>query len=134
MLLKEPSIDPRLIEAFHDLRQIGNIGAHREKDVNLIRDVTPIEAEHLIIFIEHLITLSYIQEHQRQENYEKLKVINQKNKLKKLMQRASSLFCNISQPSLRTKYDQLLYMRQLYALEHFGIIYRLLNRSVSFLK
>jgi len=46
--------------AIDALRQIGNIGAHMEKDVNLLIDVDPEEAEKLIQLIEVLIDKWYV--------------------------------------------------------------------------
>jgi hypothetical protein len=40
-LITNSTINSDLIAAFHDLRNIGNIDAHMEKNVNLIIDVEP---------------------------------------------------------------------------------------------
>lgn len=48
-------IDPDMYEAIMSLKSIGNIGAHPEKDINLIIDVEPEEANELISLIEMLI-------------------------------------------------------------------------------
>ena len=50
------------------VRKIGNIGAHMEKDINVIIDVDPGEAQLLIGLIEMLITDWYIARHKRKEN------------------------------------------------------------------
>ena len=42
------------------VRRIGNIGAHMEKDINLIVDIDPDEAQKLIKLIEHLLEQWYI--------------------------------------------------------------------------
>lgn len=76
-------IDANLIAVFHDLREIGNIGAHMEQDVNLIIDVGPDEAEQLIKFIENLIELTYLERHKREELYGNIKNINKKKKSEK---------------------------------------------------
>jgi hypothetical protein len=47
-------------------RKIGNIGAHMEKDINLIIDVEPKEAHALIRLIEILIKDWYISRHERE--------------------------------------------------------------------
>ena len=49
--------------AIDALRKIGNIGAHMEKDVNLIVDVEPSEAKSLLKLIELLIDKWYIARH-----------------------------------------------------------------------
>lgn len=61
--------------ALDALRSIGNIGAHMEKDVNLIIDVTPDEAEKLIAFIEYLFKQWYIKRHDDQENLASIQAI-----------------------------------------------------------
>jgi len=48
------------------IRKIGNIGAHMEKDINLIIDVKPKEANALIKLIEILIKDWYINRHERE--------------------------------------------------------------------
>lgn len=53
--------------AIDALRNIGNIGAHMEKDVNLIIDVEPEEAESLLKLIELLIEKWYISRHDEEE-------------------------------------------------------------------
>lgn len=57
---KVPSAQWSAIDA---LRKIGNIGAHMEKDINLIVDVEPNEAKSLIKLIELLIDKWYIARH-----------------------------------------------------------------------
>lgn len=47
----------------HSLRKIGNIGAHLEKDVNLIVDVTPKDAEKLLLVLEYFFNEWYISKH-----------------------------------------------------------------------
>ncbi len=49
------------------LRRIGNIGAHMEKDINLIIDIEPSEAQKLIKLIELLIQQWYIERHNQQQ-------------------------------------------------------------------
>ncbi|MGE5568747.1 MAG: DUF4145 domain-containing protein [Rhodospirillales bacterium] len=51
--------------AIDGLRQIGNIGAHMERDVNVIVDVEPDEAEKLIWLIEHLVKEWYVAREER---------------------------------------------------------------------
>lgn len=60
-------VDPSTWRAIDAVRGIGNIGAHMEKDINLIVDVEPEEAAKLIELIEYLIKDWYINRHEREE-------------------------------------------------------------------
>ncbi len=60
-------VDPITWQAIDAVRSIGNIGAHMEKDINLIVDVGPDEAEKLIGLIELLIEDWYVNKHKREE-------------------------------------------------------------------
>ena len=51
------------------VRRIGNIGAHMEKDINLIVDIDPDEAQKLIKLIEHLLEQWYINRHEQELLY-----------------------------------------------------------------
>lgn len=62
----ENSIDPITWKAIDSVRRIGNIGAHMEKDINLIIDVEPEEAELLIGLIETLLEEWYVHRHERE--------------------------------------------------------------------
>lgn len=70
-------------EAIDAVRHIGNIGAHMEKDVDLIIDVEPEEAGLLIELIETLLHDWYIQRHERAVRFKKLKEVAQDKKGKK---------------------------------------------------
>jgi hypothetical protein len=63
------------IEAIDAVRQIGNIGAHFEKDINLIVDVDPDEATALISLTELLFQEWYVARHERQLRLGKAKAI-----------------------------------------------------------
>ncbi|EKN4012740.1 TPA: DUF4145 domain-containing protein [Yersinia enterocolitica] len=54
-------------EAIDAVRSIGNIGAHMEKDIDLIVDVEPEEAELLIQLIETLINDWYVEREERKK-------------------------------------------------------------------
>lgn len=54
-------------EAINALRQLGNIGAHMEKDTNLIIDIEPNEAQKLLKLIEYLLNAWYIKKHEQEE-------------------------------------------------------------------
>jgi hypothetical protein len=67
-----PTIEWDAIDA---LRSVGNIGAHMEKDVNLIIDVEPEEAEKLITLIEYIFRQWYIRRHDDEESLAAMKKI-----------------------------------------------------------
>jgi hypothetical protein len=73
-------IDAGTWEAIDAVRQIGNIGAHMEQDVNLIIDVEPEEAQLLIDLIETLFESWYIDRHDRQERNAALKALADRKK------------------------------------------------------
>lgn len=72
----EDKVDPETREVLHALRQLGNIGAHPERDINLIVDINPEEAAQLILFIEYLFEEWYIKKHDRQSMLANIKNIN----------------------------------------------------------
>ena len=67
-------------EAIDALRQIGNIGAHMDKDVNVILDIEPEEAGHLIEFIEYLLESWYVERHRRREHLARVKQMAEEKK------------------------------------------------------
>lgn len=76
-------VDPLTWQAIDAVRHIGNIGAHMEKDINLVIDVEPQEAGLLIGLIEMLIKEWYIVRHERQEQLTALvKLADDKKQLK----------------------------------------------------
>ncbi len=62
----EDKIDPLTWKSIDAVRKVGNIGAHMEKDINLIIDVEPEEANLLIQLIELLFVEWYIHQHERE--------------------------------------------------------------------
>lgn len=72
----ESKIPIDLMDAISAIRKIGNIGAHMEKDINLIIDVEPHEAEMLIQLIEMLFEEWYIARYERTERLNKIKQIS----------------------------------------------------------
>lgn len=64
------------IDAIDHLRGIGNIGAHFEKDINLIIDVEPDEAQALIELIEMLFEEWYVAREKRQSRLNDIKKIS----------------------------------------------------------
>lgn len=65
-------VDTMTWEAIDAVRSVGNIGAHMEKDVNLIVDIEPNEAKLLIQLIETLLRDWYIAREQRKSYLEAL--------------------------------------------------------------
>lgn len=63
---KIPAPQWRVIDG---VRRIGNIGAHMEKDINLIVDIDPNEAQKLIKLIEYLLEHWYINRHEQELLY-----------------------------------------------------------------
>lgn len=69
-------IQPDLWAAINGLRQLGNIGAHMEKDTNLIVDIDADEAETLIKLIELLMKEWYINREERKQLFGDILEIN----------------------------------------------------------
>jgi len=70
-------LQPDLWKAIDGLRQIGNIGAHMEKDINLIIDIDEGEAEKLIKLIELLMKEWYINREERKLLFEDILLTNE---------------------------------------------------------
>ena len=68
----EEHVDADTWEAIKAVKDIGNIGAHMEKDINLIIPVDPNEAKLLIEMIEQLFEDWYIQRNERERRKAKL--------------------------------------------------------------
>lgn len=73
------------VEAIDHIRQIGNIGAHMEKDINVIIDVDPEEAQVLIELIETLFEEWYVARHKREERFARVKTIADEKAAQKLV-------------------------------------------------
>ncbi len=77
-------VDSETWEAIDAVRSIGNIGAHMEKDINLIIDVDAKEASLLIGLIEILFRDWYISRHERQQHLKNIvKIADLKKQSKK---------------------------------------------------
>ena len=63
----QSKVTPSQWKAIDSVRSIGNIGAHMEKQVDLIIDVEPNEAEKLLKLIELLIDKWYITRHDEEQ-------------------------------------------------------------------
>jgi len=72
---KQNKINASTMDSIDAIRKIGNIGAHMEKDVNLIVDIDEDEAELLIKLLEDLFQDWYINKHDQEERSKKLKQI-----------------------------------------------------------
>jgi len=68
-------VEPDVWDAIDVVRKVGNIGAHMEKDINVIVEVEPGEAEQLIALIEMLMKEWYIARNERQVRLEEIKKI-----------------------------------------------------------
>jgi len=76
--------DPLTWDAIDSVRKVGNIGAHMEKDINLIVDVDPNEAQMLIQLIEILIRDWYVAREERKNRLVQIKTIaDQKDEQRK---------------------------------------------------
>jgi hypothetical protein len=62
----EDKVDPLTWKSIDAIRKVGNIGAHMEKDINLIIEVEPKEAQLLIQLIEMLFEEWYIHRYERE--------------------------------------------------------------------
>jgi hypothetical protein len=60
------------VDAIDHVRKIGNIGAHMEKDIDLIVDIDPGEAQMLLDLVETLFEEWYVARNDRQERFSKL--------------------------------------------------------------
>lgn len=76
-------IDPITWDAIEAVRGVGNIGAHMEKDINLIIDVDTKEAKMLIELIELLVNDWYITRENRKIRLESVKQLGKEKELAK---------------------------------------------------
>lgn len=73
------------VEAIDHIRSVGNIGAHMEKDISVIVNVDPGEAQALIDVVELLFDEWYVHRHQRKLRLERVREIStQKQTLRSL--------------------------------------------------
>jgi hypothetical protein len=81
----EGMVDVDVWESIDAIRSVGNIGAHMEKDINVIIDVEPQEAQLLIGLIEQLVDEWYVARDDRRRRSEKIKILAQtKGQLKNI--------------------------------------------------
>lgn len=74
-------VDIETWNAINAVRSIGNIGAHMEKDINIVIDVDPQEAQLLIELIEMLIKEWYVARNTRELNLAKIVAIADSKKV-----------------------------------------------------
>ena len=79
----ENKIDPLVWEAINSVRQVGNIGAHMEKDINVIVDVDSNEAQLLIELIEQLVDDWYVNKHEKEKRLQLIKEVAENKKEQK---------------------------------------------------
>ena len=79
-----PEVDKELLSAIDSIRKVGNIGAHMEKDVNLILPITANEAKQLIDIVELLIEEWYVaRENRRKKINNATQISKEKEDMKK---------------------------------------------------
>lgn len=78
----EDKVDPLTWQSIDSVRKVGNIGAHMEKDINVIVDVEPKEAYLLLQLIELLFEEWYIHRHERELKLKAIVELADKKKLK----------------------------------------------------
>ncbi len=71
----EDKVSSDIWGAIDGVRKVGNIGAHMEKDINLIIDVNPEEATLLISMIEMLLEDWYVARFEKHQRIEKMKLL-----------------------------------------------------------
>jgi len=79
----EDKVDPDVFAAIEAVRNVGNIGAHMEKDINLIIDVESNEAQLLIELIEQLVEDWYVTRKGKQIRLAKITALAESKKEKK---------------------------------------------------
>lgn len=77
----QDKVSAELWSVLNGVRQLGNIGAHMEKDINVIVDIDPQEAEKLIKLIELLINDWYVARHNQEKLYSDIIGINQEKQI-----------------------------------------------------
>lgn len=71
----EGKVEADVWESIDAVREVGNIGAHMKKDINVIVEVDPEEAQLLIGLIEQLVDEWYVAREERRKRAEKLKAL-----------------------------------------------------------
>lgn len=76
----KPNLNTLQTEAIDVLREIGNIGAHPNKDINTIIDINPEDAEKLIKLIEYFIKEWYIAKYEQTKLLKDVKSLGESKK------------------------------------------------------
>lgn len=76
----ETKVETDVWESINAVREVGNIGAHMKKDINIIVDVEPEEAQLLIGLIEQLVDDWYVVREDRKSRAQKLKDLAESKK------------------------------------------------------
>ena len=79
----EGKVDALTWKAIDSVRKIGNIGAHMEKDVNIVIDVEPSEASLLIGLVETLMQDWYVARHERENRLNQIVEMSSKKDIAK---------------------------------------------------
>lgn len=77
----EEKVDADVWSSIDAVRSVGNIGAHMEKDINVIVEVDPSEAQLLIGLIEQLVDEWYVVREDRRKRAESLKNLAESKKV-----------------------------------------------------
>jgi len=77
-------VDPLIWTAIDAVRRVGNIGAHMEKDINIIIDVDSNEATQLVGLIELLIKDWYINRYDREQRLKEIAALANAKKTAKV--------------------------------------------------
>jgi len=88
----EEKVSRAVFDMIDAIRNMGNIGAHMEKDINLIIDIEPDEAHLLIGLIEILIKEWYINRYEREQKTKKvIALVDQKKQLKSELEKEKTI-------------------------------------------
>ncbi len=82
-IAKRPEVTPEIVDALNALRNLGNIGAHPEKDVNVIVDIEPENAPIILNIIEMLFEEWYEARAKRQQKLQGITALADQKKSKK---------------------------------------------------
>ena len=97
-----PNVQPDTLAAIEQVREIGNIGAHMESDINVIVDVDPEEAQILIDLVELLFEDWYVARNDRTKHLGKILSIAEKKKQKQEpAQKLNEELTELSRPNVQ---------------------------------
>lgn len=102
----EEKIDRTTWKAIDSVRSIGNIGAHMEKDINLIVDVEPTEANLLIRLIEVLLKEWYIGRHEREDHMQEIIAAAESKTEMKNVGKAQTITAEPASPTLERNQEK----------------------------